>query len=127
MNKTKKTFAICVILTILILGIGLLNNCFGATPTPVGDVVPPTGSDTTDLGNFKNAAENIWGVARLILQVAALTAFIWVGVKYMFASADGKGDLKKSFTIVIIGALITFGSTIAVEIILKIFEDIAVI
>lgn len=115
----KKKYIISMML-VLVIGISLFSSCFATVDT----VTPPTGTKTVDMAKFEKAASNIWGVVRTVLQVAAFTSFIWVGIKYMFASADQKGELKKSFSVVTIGALITFGSTIIVQIILKVFTDI---
>ncbi len=118
MKKTKRIFAIILIAFVLFCGVGILNTCFG-----VDSIVVPSGTEP-DITSFKSAAENVWGIVRLILQVAALTAFIFTGVRYMFASAEGKADLKKGLAMVALGSLITFGSTIFVEIVIKVFEDI---
>lgn len=85
----------------------------------IGDA-PGTGTATVT----KGMVENLWGVIRTVLQIAALGALIFSGVRYMFASADQKADIKKSMGILVLGALIVFGSTIVIDIITKIAKDI---
>lgn len=124
MKRNKNVFLICTIIILFIFAIGVFNNCFGVVDT----VKPPTGSNTGafsgDISGFKSAVSNAWSIAKIILQVVAITMFMLVGIKYMFASADQKADLKKSLVIVTIGTLITFGSAIVVDVVLKIFTDI---
>lgn len=124
MKRNKAVFLICTIIILFILVTGVFNSCFGAVDT----VNPPTGSKTSDfsknISKFETTVSNTWGVAKITLQVAAITMFMVVGIKYMFASADAKADLKKSLVVVTIGTLITFGSAIVIDIILRIFTDI---
>lgn len=102
--------------------------CLVVMPTVFGAVIdindePGTGSASVTKGMI----ENVWGVVKTILQVAAIGALIFSGVRYMFASADQKADIKKSLGILAVGALIVFGSTIVVDIITKIAKDITAV
>ena len=53
--------------------------------------------ENTDISGSKAAqsVKKIWGTILLVLQVLAVAAFCFAGVKYMFASADTKANLKK--------------------------------
>ncbi len=76
-------------------------------------------------GEIMQISVNVWGVAKVILQVSAVAALIFVGIKYMYSSSENKADLKKSLTMVVIGVIIVFGSTIVIDVIKKIFEDLS--
>lgn len=119
MKMKKQIYNFILTMVILLLFIITLNTCFAGVKT----VTPPTGTEP-DLPNLKTSGAKVWGIIRTSLQVAALAAFMFAGVKYMFVSSEQKAELKKSLTMVLIGALITFGSTVVVEVIIKIFEDL---
>lgn len=78
--------------------------------TDTSDRISGTTGATID--TMKNKA---WGSIKLILQVAALSAVLFAGVRYMMASADQKADIKKSMVPLVIGAVIVFGTTILIE------------
>ena len=71
-----------------------------------------------------SSVRKIWGTVELILQVAAVAAFIFAGVRYMFASADQKGEIKKSMMYLILGSVFVFAATTVVGFIVRSFNDI---
>ena len=50
-----------------------------------------------------------------IVQILAVAAVVFAGVRYMFASADQKADIKKSMGILAIGAVLVFGATVVLS------------
>ena len=58
------------------------------------------------------AAQNVWATVITIVQILAVAAVVFAGVRYMFASADQKADIKKSMGILAIGAVLVFGATV---------------
>ena len=46
---------------------------------------------------FSTALSKIFGVLIVTLQVVSMAGIIFAGVRYMFASADSKADLKKPY------------------------------
>lgn len=60
---------------------------------------------------IKNTTKNIWDTIATIVQVLAVAAVVFAGVRYMFASADQKADIKKGMIILVIGAVMVFGAT----------------
>ncbi len=110
-----------VLPVVIMIAIIAMPMVLGATGGVISITdAPGTGTATVT----KGMVENIWGVIRTILQIAALGALIFSGVRYMFASADQKADIKKSLGILVVGAIIVFGSTIVIEIITKIAKDV---
>lgn len=64
--------------------------------------------------NLKTPIEKVWNTLIYIVQIISIASIVIVGVRYMFASADEKADLKKSLIPLVIGAVIVFSaSTIA--------------
>ena len=56
-------------------------------------------------------AQRVWGTIKVIVQIAAIAAVVITGVRYMFASADGKADIKGQTIILIVGAVLVFAAT----------------
>lgn len=64
-------------------------------------------SDTS----YTSIVGRIFETVTYILQFAVLIAVIYVGVKYIFAGANGKADLKAKAPIFFIGIILAFCST----------------
>ena len=103
----KKLLKVLPVMFVLAL---TLTNVFALAP----DVVVPTG---TPSGTVNTLTGNIWSTVSVIVYVLA-------GLRYMFASADQKADIKKSTGILIIGALFVFGATLVLNIVRNITQDI---
>ena len=75
----------------------------------------------TALGNgsaasgVETAAQNIWSTVVTIVQILAVAAVVFAGLRYMFASADQKADIKKSMGTLAIGAVLVFGATLVLQ------------
>lgn len=86
--------------------------------TSVFAVSVPT-TDTLAGGNTANnvtsAAKGIWNTVVTIVQILAVAAVVFAGLRYMFASADQKADIKKSMGILAIGAVLVFGATLILQ------------
>lgn len=55
-------------------------------------------------------AGNVWKTVQTVVQVLAIGAIVFAGVRYMFASADQKADIKKQTVILIVGAVLVFAA-----------------
>lgn len=77
-------------------------------------VAAPENSDlegTSTATGVTNTAKNIWSTLATVVQILAVAAVVFAGVRYMFASADQKADIKKGMIILVIGAVLVFGAT----------------
>lgn len=122
MKKLLK-FAIKLLPVVIMIAIVVMPTVLGAGSgvfTPADTI----GNNATSTFT-QSAVTRIWDVTRTVLQIAAVAALLFSGVRYMFASADAKADIKKSVGILVVGALLVFGSTIIVQIIINIAQDIA--
>ena len=82
----------------------------------VGDIDKVVGGGT-GAQNITKTAQNIWKTISDIILILAAAAVVFAGLRYMFASADQKADIKKSMSILAIGALMVFGSTAIIKLI----------
>lgn len=83
--------------------------------------------ENTDISGSKAAqsVKKIWGTILLVLQVLAVAAFCFAGVKYMFASADTKANLKNRMVGLMVGAVLVFGATGVINLIVNVTKDFA--
>ena len=96
--------AVCVILTSVFAGNAGTDISIG------GADLAGAGSSTVE-----NAAKGIWATVITIVQILAIAAVVFAGLRYMFASADQKADIKKSMGILVIGAVLVFGATVVLQ------------
>ncbi len=82
----------------------------------------PTGGNAPD--GIMNPIYKIWNTVIVVIRIAAFAGIIFAGVRYIYASADQKADLKKSLVPLVIGMVFVFASTILLDFIVKIFYDV---
>lgn len=87
--------------------------------TPDMQVTADTNTNTVQTVN------RVWGIVLTVLQVAAIAALVFAGVRYMFTSADQKAEIKKSMTILAVGAILVFGASVVVQFLIGAFKEIA--
>lgn len=71
-------------------------------------VTAPSGG--TANSKITGLANNIWSTVAVIVQILAIAAIVLAGVRYMFASADEKADIKKQTIILVVGAILVFAA-----------------
>lgn len=143
--KTKKI--IMVVITFMFLIIYPVFNCnvFGDDQTldnatslgsgvldgsnsVINDLASRVGNGTNgdnQFDEFNGVVSNVWGVILVALQVASIAGVIFAGVRYMFASADSKAEIKKGLIHLTIGMVIVFAASSVVGFILRAFKDVA--
>ncbi len=123
MKKSKKI--ILRLIPVLLLVVVVLNSSvFGFS-----NFDPSQGNlDTVGDGSYSTVVNDtvnkVWGSVTLILQVLAIAAIVFAGVRYMFASADQKADIKKSMIILVVGAVLVFGASTIVQFIVNVTNDV---
>lgn len=111
MKKSKKIM-LRLMPVLLLVVVVLAGNVFATTSSTGINTTMPAGGN--GIASVNEAANNIWGTVLLIFQILAIAAIVFAGIRYMFASADQKADIKKSMIILVLGAALVFGaSTIA--------------
>lgn len=114
MKKYSKIIMIMVVFAIAITP--MFSTVFGGSQgVPTGF---PSGSSAS--GQIMDMVSTGWGLVLSICQIAAFAIIIFCGLKYMFASASEKADLKKSMVPLLIGGILVFGSTFIVQIVMAI-------
>lgn len=77
-------------------------------------------NDNTGISKVDSSVSKIYNTVAIVVQVAAVIGIIFVGLKYMFASADAKSDIKQSMIAIAIGCALVFTAGTVVRIITSI-------
>ncbi len=104
MKKSKKIL-LRALPVLLVLGVIFLAS---NSVLAVSAGLPNTGSNK--ISGVTNLAGTIWNTVAVIIQILAIAAIVIAGVRYMFASADEKADIKKQTVILIVGAVLVFAA-----------------
>lgn len=121
MKKSKKIF-LRVLPVLIVLMVVFTTNVFAAGFNSFDAKTMNVDANTNT--NAVKSINKVWGVILTILQVAAIAAVVFAGVRYMFASADSKADLKKGLIHLAIGMVIVFGASSVVGFVTGTFDDI---
>ncbi|MNP37092.1 hypothetical protein D3C76_1305190 [compost metagenome] len=136
MFKIKNIFV--KILPILLVSMLFLNNIYAdvgnGAGAASGDPSYTGGSPNIDIqdpatpnlpgtkGNVVTIIDisgNLWTTFSLVAQILAIFAIVIAGVRYMFASADQKADIKKQTIILVLGAVLVFSAIPIAEFVAK--------
>lgn len=124
MKKSKKIFlrVLPVLMVFMVMFTIAGNFLLAAEPISTDFSKMSGGNGSTKLNN---TAKNIWASVTLILQILAVAAIVFAGVRYMFASADAKADIKKQMIILVLGAVLVFAASTIINIIVNVTNEIA--
>lgn len=103
MKKSKKAFL--MVLPILVLCLVLVSSYVFAI-----EVKDPSENGGSASSTVTNLTGNIWSTLAVVIQTLAIAAIVFAGVRYMFASADDKADIKKQTVILVVGAVLVFAA-----------------
>lgn len=133
MKKSKKIFL--RVLPVLIIAVMMFTFTFSFNFVSAAknnkNATEPISNDLSSMGGgngsttLNDTAKNIWSSVTLILQILAVAAIVFAGVRYMFASADAKADIKKQMVILIIGAVMVFAASTIINVIVNVTKEIA--
>lgn len=134
--KKIKIFSVLII-SLVLCGFNIL---FAAETTKEGnDKTPKVATADTpkvataklpdDIGDDKisgvtDLADRIWSSAILIVQVVSVGCVVFAGLRYMYASADKKADIKKGMMYLAIGAIFVFATSTVMRFIFSIGNSI---
>lgn len=119
--KRSKKIMLRIIPVLMVVGIMLTTSIFAGG---FGDFNENMAVEPDKNSTLVGTVNKVWGVVLTILQVAAIATIVFCGVKYMFASAENKAELKKTLPTLAVGAILVFGASTVVQFLTGAFEDI---
>lgn len=104
MKKTKKVFC-----AIFFLFIFFVNFVFAAE---IGNPDAPSHPSVETPGNSELIiiTNTVWNTFAYIAQILAIAAIVFAGIRYMFACADKRADIKTQTIILVLGAVLVFAA-----------------
>ncbi len=110
-----------VIAVLLVVVVSTVNPVLAARTAT--DIENLAGGTNDGVATVNNAVNKIWSTILTVLQIAAVAAIVYAGVKYMFAAAEDKAEIKQGLIGLAVGAILVFGASTIVQFILKAQTD----
>ncbi len=121
MKRSKKIFLRVLPVIMVCLVMFSFSFVFADEPIKANNVI----SNGTASNGIVRVTGNIWQTVIVVIQVLAVAAVVFAGLRYMFASADQKADIKKQLIILVIGAVLVFGASTVLGIISNVTKEVA--
>ena len=117
MGAFKKMFNILIIILIIMF---LFNNISYATVVGTIEGKIKNNVATTDSGKtIKNLINAVLEIIKIIGAAVAAAILIIIATKYMLGAAGERAEIKKYAVTYVIGAIVFFGATKIVDILIK--------
>ena len=121
MKRSKKIFLRVLPVIMVCLVMFSFSFVFADEPIKANNVI----SNGTASNGIVRVTGNIWQTVIVVIQVLAVAAVVFAGLRYMFASADQNADIKKQLIILVIGAVLVFGASTVLGIISNVTKEVA--
>lgn len=125
MKKSKKIF-LRVLPVLIVLMVVFTTNVFAAE-AGFDNFNSDMQVNANTGGKTVKVIGNVWGIVLTVLQVAAIAAIVFSGVRYMFASADSKADIKKQMIWLVVGGVLVFAASTVVKLITTVANDVTTV
>ena len=122
MKKVKKIMMYVIPVLLVMIVMFTANTIFASSPVTPELPDSVTGGDASE--TITNTAGSIWSTVIILFQILAIAAIIIAGIRYMFASADSKADIKKQLVPLVVGAVLVFGATTIIQVIINVTNDV---
>ena len=106
--KFSKIAKITSILFIVMAVLGAFSMVLGTTSPSIPGPSQPSGDGVNTLNNVVGG---VIFVIQIIAFAAAVIMLIFLGIKFLTASPEGKAEVKKMSVIYIVGAVLLFAAT----------------
>lgn len=123
MKKSKK-WLLRIVPVFLVLAVVLTTSVFGFSNFENVDTINGIDQNAGSVASVDSAVSRVWKTVTLILQILAVAAIVFAGVRYMFASANDKADIKKQTIGLVVGAILVFAASTIVNFIVNVTKDV---
>ena len=117
-TEVKESLITLLIACLFFFGWNEISNIL----VPGGKLIWSSTNDTS----YKQMVGRVFNTVVFILNIAAVIAIIYVGIKYIFSGASGKAELKGRSPYFIIGIILTFCSVALLNFVSKVINEIIV-
>lgn len=113
MKKMSKILSVVAMIVVFVL-------CFQFVLANQATI--PSAGQAND--KINNASLKVFGTFYLIARIIGFALLMVAGVRYMFAAADTRANIKKQTVILCIGAVIIFSTETIINFVVDIFESL---
>lgn len=71
-----------------------------------------------------NTTKSVWATVVVIVQILSVACVVFAGLRYMFASADQKADIKQGLAFIAIGAILVFSAVTIINFVVSAANEI---
>lgn len=115
-KKMSKIISAVLIITTILSAFSIV---FASGPAIPSGTAPTSGTDdVTTITNW------VIYIIQIIAFAAAVIMLIFVGIKFLTASPEGKAEVKKTAVIYIVGAVLLFAATGILQIVRNLAENV---
>ncbi len=107
---SKKIIASLVVACIVVLA-GIFVTTYAVTASF------PNGSSASS--TLTGVVGKTWNTVSIVVQVIAVAAVVFAGVRYMYASAEKRADIKRGLSYLAIGAVFVFAAATVARFIVR--------
>ena len=118
-----KKFLLRVMPVLFVLAVILVTAVCPVWARTAQDIEQAAGGINDGVGTVNNAVKKVWSTILTVLQILAIAAIVYAGVKYMFAAADDQAEIKQGLIGLAVGAILVFGASSIVQFILNAKTD----
>lgn len=111
----KKIIASLIVVCLVVSTSFMVNACGGSGSSSTDDIpagkspnFPSATSPSGSAAQLETAIGNTWATMAFVVQTLSIGCVVVLGLRYMFASADKRADIKHGLTMVVIGATFVF-------------------
>ena len=106
-----------------VVAVTFMIALFVATPV-FADISTSFPSSSGSVGKVDTSVKKVWGTVMTVVQILAFAAVVFAGLRYMFASADQKADIKKGLGMLTVGAILVFAASTVVKFVVGAAKEI---
>lgn len=117
-NKVRKILSIVLIAVAVISLVLSMSTIVNADPFD-----PISATDSSAIGKIQGWGGIILGVFQAVGMSIAVIILVWLGIKYIMASPDGKAEIKKQAFAYILGAVLLFGATAIITVVKNVVTE----
>lgn len=126
MLKNKNVRKILSVVLIAIIAITILfsfTTMVNAADSDDGVFTAPKGQTSEFTTWVVNKGGIVLGAFQAVGTTIAVVMLVWLGIKYIMASPDGKAEIKKQAFAYILGAVLLFGATAIIQVVKNVAKE----
>ena len=122
---SKKAIKIITVISFLLIMIVIASLSYSvfANFNP-GDYKPASMTNAQSVGKIQTIANKIIGQIRIVGSILSIAMLVVIGIKYILGSVEEKAEYKKTMKPYIIGAIMVFGITNLLTVLVDIIQNV---